>query len=159
MKCVSQGLFKGEDKGKLWGGERGNRNTTHRNKERMCTQALCAQSTGEGGHTEVSVSLIHLLFSPFVHSKQRPISFQTSLSPPLLILPALDQPVSSREAYCLTMTEFPLCLSCRVGDLLLKGLPGEETPARSHSCGASCSPNALFRITALQSITLPQWLH
>lgn len=134
-------------------------NTTHRNKEHMCTQSLCAQCTGEGGHTEGSVSFIHMLLSPFVQSKQRPISLQTSPSPPLLVPPALDQPVSSREAYCLTMTELPWCLSWGAGDLLLKRLPGEETPARSHSCGASCSSNALFRITALQSITLPQWLH
>ena len=54
---------------------------------------------------------------------------------------------------------YPPCCSCRVRDLLPKGLLEEETPARSHSCGASCSPNALFRITALQSITLPQWLN
>lgn len=156
---MSQGLLNGEGKGKRWGRDRGNRNTTHRNKEHMCTQALCAQSTGERSPAEVSVSFIHLLLSPFVHSKQRPIPLQTFPIPPLVVLPALDQPSSSREAYCLTTTEFPLCLSCRVRDLLLKGLPGEETPARSHSCGESCSPNALFRITALQSITLPQWLH
>lgn len=85
MKCVSQGLFKGEDKGKRWGRDRGNGNTTRRNKEHMCTQALCAQSTGKGGHTEVSVSFVHLLLSPFVHSNQRPIPLQNSPSPPLLV--------------------------------------------------------------------------
>lgn len=107
MKCVSWGLFKGGDKGKRWGRDGGNGNTTHRNKEHMCTQALCAQSMGEGGHIEVSVPFTHLLLSPFVNSKQRSVSLQTSPSPPLLVPLALDDPISSREAHCLTMTGFP----------------------------------------------------
>lgn len=66
IKCVSSGWLQGKDKGKWRGRDRGSRNSTHRNKEHMCAQALRAHSPGEGGHSEVSISFIHLLLSPFL---------------------------------------------------------------------------------------------
>lgn len=108
----ARACLRGEDKGKQWGRDRGNGNTTWTKS----AQTFCAQPAQEGDKAEThflnSPDLFFFSLSPFVCSKWRPISIQTSPSPPLLVLSALDQPKTSRGAYCLNTTEFtPACLS------------------------------------------------